>query len=877
MKTKIYLIVFLFMFCLGAMASPVDKERARQIATTFLNNNGARSSELSEVSAEAGFDNVYVFTTESSFVLVAADDRVQPILGYSLDGKFDTENIPDNMRAWVENYSDAIRYAINHQTRASDEVTRQWTNLEMGVDIHRAEVVVEPLIQTQWDQRSPYNMLCPSGTVTGCVATAMAQVMKYWNYPEHGMGSHSYIPKNHPEYGEQYANFNTTYYDWDNMVNTYYGNASPEQMQAVATLMYHCGVSIDMNYGPASTGGSGAATSSVATVLKTYFDYSSETQYISRLGFNDTIWISMLKAELNLNHPIQYNGKDSNNGGHSFVCDGYNNDDFFHFNWGWSGANDGYYSINSLNPGTGGAGSGEGVFNFNQGAIFGVCPPEECAANEPSNLVYVQDGRNITLTWTVASSATSYNIYRNNGLIGNTSENTYFDIALFGSSTYYVRSVDSNGRLSLSSNMVTVNVIYQTPIVDDLEATITDNTVNLTWTAPEWCYPESPTDSLTYGNTNNSTTSLGYNNGTTKLYWGHRYPASSLSSHNNMVVYKVSFLARETGAYQLLVFKGTDPSSGLPLTEIHHQSFSAGSIGWVDIELSETILVDDSQDLWVFLYDPEARSYPAAYCDYTGDEGNYYSTNISSWINTWPNSAFFIRTYLTDGAYTYNLYRNDESIANAIPDPHYTDSGLADGTYTYHLTTNYYGGETSPSNSVTVTVPGLVTQTVELGDTWTWWTPTAATTLAELETALGGNGILINSQDGGFVRYENGRWNGTLLDFEPGQMYRIKTQEASTITLTGAPVNQVSITIQAGINWIGYIGVAGATVSSVFGGDFTPAEGDKIISQDEGFAIYTITEGVGSWSGPLTLTTLKPGRGYVYISNASVNKTLTIE
>ena len=876
MKTKIYLIVFLFMLCLGAMASPVGKERARQIATTFLNNNGARSSELSDVSAEAGFDNVYVFTTESSFVLVAADDRVQPILGYSLDGKFDTENIPDNMRAWVEDYSDAIRYAINHQTRASDEVTRQWTNLEMGVDIHRAEVVVEPLIQTQWDQRSPYNMLCPSGTVTGCVATAMAQVMKYWNYPEHGMGSHSYIPRDHPEYGEQSADFNATYYDWNNMINTY-GSATPDQRQAVAILLYHCGVAVDMNYGPASTGGSGAATSTVATVLKTYFNYSSETQYKSRSGYDDSIWISMLEAELNLNHPIQYNGKDSNNGGHSFVCDGYNNDDFFHFNWGWSGANDGYYSINSLNPGTGGAGSGSGVFNYNQGAIFGICPPEECAADEPTNLVYVQDGRNITLTWTVASGATSYNIYRNNGLIGNTSENTYFDIALFGSSTYYVRSVDSNGRLSLSSNMVTVNVVYQTPIVDDLEATITDNTVNLTWTAPEWCYPESPTDSLTYGNTNNSTTSLGYNNGTTKLYWGHRYPASSLSSHNNMVVYKVSFLARETGAYQLLVFKGTDPSSGLPLTEILHQSFSAGSIGWVDIELSETILVDDSQDLWVFLYDPEARSYPAAYCDYTGDEGNYYSTNISSWINTWPNSAFLIRTYLTDGTYTYNLYRNDEAIANHIASTHYTDSDLPDGTYTYHLKTNYYAGETEPSNSVTVTIPYITSQTVELVDGWTWWAPTVTTTLSELETALGGNGILINSQDGGFVRYENDQWNGTLLDFEPGQMYRIKTQEASTITLTGAPVTQVSITIQAGINWIGYIGVAGATVSSVFGGDFTPAEGDKIISQDEGFAIYTITEGVGSWSGPLTLTTLKPGRGYVYISNASVNKTLTIE
>ena len=141
--------------------------------------------------------------------------------------------------------------------------------------------------------------------------------------------------------------------------------------------------------------------------------------------------------------------------------------------------------------------------------------------------------------------------------------------------------------------------------------------------------------------------------------------------------------------------------------------------------------------------------------------------------------------------------------------------------------------------------------------------------MSELETALGGNGILINSQDGGFVRYENDRWNGTLLDFEPGQMYRIKTQEASTITLTGAPVTQVSINILPGYNWFGYTGVANLTLANALD-NFTPNENDQIISQ-EGTATFSN----GQWSG--TLTSLEPGKGYIYYSTSSNTKTIRFE
>ena len=332
-----------------------------------------------------------------------------------------------------------------------------------------------------------------------------------------------------------------------------------------------------------------------------------------------------------------------------------------------------------------------------------------------------------------------------------------------------------------------------------------------------------------------------------------------------MTVYKVSFFAKETGEYQLFVYKGT--SSNHPQMQILQQSFTVGAIGWNDIDLSNIIQIDASQDLWVFLFDPEYRNYPAAYCAFDGSEGNYYSTNPTSWVSNWDNTAFLIRTYLTDGVYTYNLYRDGTVIAGPIGDTLYIDSNLEDGSYAYYVKTNYYAGETGASNTVTVTLPGLVTQTVELCDGWTWWTPTVNTTLTELETALGSNGILINSQDDGFARYENGDWSGTLQGFVPGQMYRIETQSVGTITLEGEAIQTNGITFMPGYNWFGYTGRAGLSIAKALG-DFVPAEGDQIIGQDG-----TATYGNGEWTG--SLISLMPGKGYIYHSTTNEIKTMT--
>lgn len=203
----------------------------------------------------------------------------------------------------------------------------------------------------------------------------MAQIMKYWNYPTQGNGTQTYT---HETYGQQTANFGSTTYDWNNMLNTYSNSATQAQKNAVATLMYHCGVAVMMDYGVSSTGGSGAVTvgSSNGTAeyaLKTYFLYKNTLNGCRRSDYTDQTWKNMLTTDLDASRPVIYTGR-GEGGGHCFICDGYNNSDQFHFNWGWGGYCDGFYAINSLEPGTGGIGSGNGTYNESQSAIFGIEP-----------------------------------------------------------------------------------------------------------------------------------------------------------------------------------------------------------------------------------------------------------------------------------------------------------------------------------------------------------------------------------------------------------------------------------------------------------------------------------------------------------------------
>lgn len=276
--------------------------------------------------------------------------------------------MPDNMKAWLESYQSQIEWAIAN-----------------GIDATPVKSAVKrdnitPLIQTRWDQGSPYNDLCPvynesehTRCATGCVATAMAQIMKFHEWPVKGKGSNSYRCYNYTygiDFGTLSMNFGDTTFDWANMTDRYNSSSTQEQKDAVATLMYACGISVNMGYGPSS----GAQSTEPAWAFVNNFDYDKGTTYYLRDYFSGSEWEEMMYNELAARRPIMYDGVTDNREGHEFVCDGYR-DGYFHINWGWGGMSDGYFLLSALDPGVQGTGGATSGFNFQQGATIGIQRP----------------------------------------------------------------------------------------------------------------------------------------------------------------------------------------------------------------------------------------------------------------------------------------------------------------------------------------------------------------------------------------------------------------------------------------------------------------------------------------------------------------------
>ncbi len=360
---KLNLFLLLLAFSFGLFAAPVSLESARIVATNFYKQNSVKSNyAVSDVVTyqKEGVNTFYIFIYEAGgFVIVSADDAVIPVLGYSTTDPFDKNNIPVNAASWLNDYNNHIKHIINNNL-SNKETLKEWNKI-INNQFEKSLQAVTPLCTTTWDQSSPYNQLCPSGSLTGCVATAMSQIMKYWNYPTTGVGTHSYT---HATYGTLTANFGATTYDWANMINSYSGGSTAAQKTAVATIMYHAGVSVDMDYSPSA---SGAYSFNVPPALINYFNYSTTAEIKFLADFTSANWISMLKDELDASRPVYYSGTGPQ-GGHAFVCDGYNTSNQFHFNWGWSGWSNGYFAIGSLNP------AGD-QFNDDNSAVIRIKPP----------------------------------------------------------------------------------------------------------------------------------------------------------------------------------------------------------------------------------------------------------------------------------------------------------------------------------------------------------------------------------------------------------------------------------------------------------------------------------------------------------------------
>lgn len=393
---KHLLTLLAILMTISSFANPIDEATAKRYAENFWKENrimGVRNGKVFKKKADearfvniatrGGYSEFYIFNNEigKGFVIVSADDCVTPILGYSYDNNFVVENMPDNVKGWMDGYAEQIRYAVNARLTATDEIREEWRCLQECKHLPiKSERAVNPLITTHWAQNPYYNDKCPfdynhyQRTLTGCGATAMAQIMKYWSYPEHGVGFNSYTPTSHPEYGTQYANFSETFYQWNSMPTEL-----TSSNDAVSTLMYHCGVAVNMDYGLGYPYGSGSNSylsgeNSIENAFKTYFDYKSTIDCLRRSEYTDSQWINMLKNEINNGRPVLYRGADySNTGGHFFIFDGYNNSNAFHINWGWGSQYDGdYFFIDNLY-------NGGNDFSYHQYALIGI---------EPNNTTY---------------------------------------------------------------------------------------------------------------------------------------------------------------------------------------------------------------------------------------------------------------------------------------------------------------------------------------------------------------------------------------------------------------------------------------------------------------------------------------------------------
>ena len=347
MRRNLLVIFALLLGIMTLQAKPVDVSTAQRLGRNFIQHKAMFAKSATNdfdlaytYRTGSGLATAYVFNFDGGFVIVAADDCSSPILGYSDRGHFDYETAPDGLRFMLSEISRGIETMMEQGSTAYGDIICRWKNLEAYGLMHpdRNFPVVGPLVQLKWNQDFPYNMYAPGGCPTGCVATAMAQLMKYWEWPVTGTGEHSYYAVG---YGEQYANFGATTYDWDNMIEVYTSSATQEQKEAVATLMYHCGVSVNMMYEP---DGSGAFSPDVPIAINSYFSYSEQAKHITKLGHTYDEWIALLKSNIDQQIPLYYSGQ-SSEGGHAFVCDGYDNDDLFYFNWGWGGSANGFFLI----------------------------------------------------------------------------------------------------------------------------------------------------------------------------------------------------------------------------------------------------------------------------------------------------------------------------------------------------------------------------------------------------------------------------------------------------------------------------------------------------------------------------------------------------
>ena len=435
---RLYTILITLILLVGTTFARTPQEAA-QIASEFINQRyhstssvqriqSATKASRTTVPVELAYTHtqqddltpaIYVFNgkEDDGFVLVSAEDNARAVLGYADQGSFDSQNIPSNMQVWLQMYAEELAYAqLMPQTSASYDKS-----------IGTQYPTIEPLLgETQWGQSEPYNNHCPmmdeGRAVTGCVATALSQIMYQHKYPKQGTGTHSYHLQN---YGTISVDYSKATYDWDNMLPRYVRNSyTTIQADAVAQLMYHVGVSANMYYTPQA---SGTSSGIALQGLSRYFGYDAGIIPFLKDFMPESEVLEGIATDLEAGRPVYISAVTTNYEGHAFVCDGMQSNGYLHINWGWSGTSDGYFSISALNPGQQGTGGSAAnlAFTVDVCAYTNICPNE----GGKGTPLYTADGLTRTSAEvTDRNNSIKYSLYilTNNGTASPTVQLGYY-------------------------------------------------------------------------------------------------------------------------------------------------------------------------------------------------------------------------------------------------------------------------------------------------------------------------------------------------------------------------------------------------------------------------------------------------------------------
>ena len=435
---KIFSLLFFFVFAVQlAVAERITESSAYDIASRFMNGSTqgirkakAGDSALRLVKSSTGY---YAFNrgVASGFIIVASDDNVaNTVLGYADEGTFPSaEEMPENMKWWLGEYDRQLAYAA-----AKGSVAAPY-NIT-------ARKAITPLLKTLWGQDAPYSNYCPTvsgqNCPTGCVATALAQIMYYHKWPKQGVGSYSYDWRTGYNVTKLSVDFSKATYDWDSMTDTYNYKSTEAANEAVAQLMYHVGVASRMSY---ALDGSGTSSYYGALGLIRNFDYDKGLLVISRNYYGLAEWTDILYNELAAGRPFYYSGADNSNSGHAFVGDGYR-DGYFHINWGWNGLSNGYFLVSALNPNMQGTGGGGDGYNYEQDVIVGIRPA--VSGSSYKGLIYGQNFTTSSFAFSLGQQVTF--------------SGPFFSYALASTSLYFaVKVVDEAGNVTYvnGNNQVT--------------------------------------------------------------------------------------------------------------------------------------------------------------------------------------------------------------------------------------------------------------------------------------------------------------------------------------------------------------------------------------------------------------------------------------